>query len=207
MEKIMEEWQTILLAFGGNAALLAVLGFIGKSLLEKLIARDTAVFENELNAKSEVAIEKLRHELATSSYEYQVKYAKLHEKRAEAIAEAYALLADLHTDLSEYVRIFEPVGIKSKEERRLAVSSSHEKFITYYRKHKIFLPKEAVLIIEKINSQTKSAFYQFFYGVEAAHASNQDTQKWLDIFNKVNEDIPQALEELDENFRKALGEK
>lgn len=40
----METWQTVLLAFGGNVALLAVLGLLGKSLLEKLIVRDTNRF-------------------------------------------------------------------------------------------------------------------------------------------------------------------
>ena len=33
----MEVLKTILLAFGGNAALLAVLGLLGKSLLNELI--------------------------------------------------------------------------------------------------------------------------------------------------------------------------
>jgi hypothetical protein len=45
----MEAWQTILLAFfGANAALLAVVGLLlGKSLLEKIIARDTQRYEPE----------------------------------------------------------------------------------------------------------------------------------------------------------------
>ena len=41
----METWQTILIALGGNAAVLAVLGILAKSLLEKLITRDTKRFE------------------------------------------------------------------------------------------------------------------------------------------------------------------
>ena len=59
----MQPWETILLAFGGNAALLAVLAFAGKSLLEKLIARDTKRFESDLKAKSDSAIEHLKNEL------------------------------------------------------------------------------------------------------------------------------------------------
>lgn len=56
----MEIWQTILLAFGGNAALLAVLGVLGKSVLDKFIVRDTKQFESDLKAKSDTAIEHLR---------------------------------------------------------------------------------------------------------------------------------------------------
>jgi hypothetical protein len=52
----MEPWQTILFAFGGHAALLAVLCWIAKSLLEKLIIRDTKQFESELKAKTDATI-------------------------------------------------------------------------------------------------------------------------------------------------------
>ena len=85
----METWQTILLAFGGNAALLAVLGLIGKSLLDKLIVRDTKKFESDLQAKSDAAIEHLKNELQLKTIEYQVRFSRLHDKRADVIAELY----------------------------------------------------------------------------------------------------------------------
>jgi hypothetical protein len=47
----MSPWESVLLALGGNATLLAVLGFLAKSFLEKMIIRDTKVFEAELKAK------------------------------------------------------------------------------------------------------------------------------------------------------------
>ena len=77
----METWQTILLAFGGNAALLAVLGLLGKSMLDKLIVRDTKQFESELKAKTDATIEHLKNELQLKTIEYQVKFSRLHEKR------------------------------------------------------------------------------------------------------------------------------
>jgi hypothetical protein len=49
----MEAWQAILIAFGGNAGLLAVLGLLGKSFLDKLIVRDTKEFETDLKSKSD----------------------------------------------------------------------------------------------------------------------------------------------------------
>ncbi|MEJ2071350.1 MAG: hypothetical protein P8X58_13265 [Syntrophobacterales bacterium] len=53
----MEAWQTILLAFGGNAALLAVLGLLGKSIIEKVLARDTQRLEYELKSKADTELE------------------------------------------------------------------------------------------------------------------------------------------------------
>ena len=82
----MEAWQTILLAFGGNAALLAVLGLLGKSILDKLIVRDTKQFEADLKAKSDAAIERLKNELQLKTIEHQVRFSRLHEKRAAVIS-------------------------------------------------------------------------------------------------------------------------
>ena len=83
----MDPWQTILLAAGGNVAFLAVLGWLGKSLLDKLIVRETKQFESDLKAKTDAAIEQLKSDLQIRSIEHQVRFSKLHEKRAVVIAE------------------------------------------------------------------------------------------------------------------------
>jgi len=67
----LEAWQSILVAIGGNAALLAVLGLLGKSILEKLLARDSARFQSERKAKADAAIEHLRTELQLKTIEHQ----------------------------------------------------------------------------------------------------------------------------------------
>ncbi|MCC7483534.1 MAG: hypothetical protein IT529_00965 [Burkholderiales bacterium] len=90
----MSAWETILLAIGGNAALLAVLGLIGKSFLDKLIQRDTHRFEADLKAKSDAAIEHLRNALQLQATEHQIRFSRLHEKRADVIAELNGYLVE-----------------------------------------------------------------------------------------------------------------
>jgi hypothetical protein len=41
----MELWQAIIVAFGGNAAPLLVLGFLGRSLISTFLARDAETFK------------------------------------------------------------------------------------------------------------------------------------------------------------------
>lgn len=203
----MEAWQTILLAFGGNAALLAVLGLLGKSLLEKVLARDTLRIETELKANSAAELEKLRSTLAVAAAERHVRFSKLHEQRAETVAETYGLLQKLHYCLGDYVKLFEPVGERSKEERRKDVADAHKAFIDFYKKNKIFLSKAAIKKIEDINQKSVGAFYEFFYGVEMTKGARGDgTDKWVETFNHVNEDMPVALSELEDEFRKLLGD-
>lgn len=203
----MEAWQTILLAFGGNAALLAVLGVIGKSLLEKVLARDTLRIETELKANSAAELEKLRSTLAVAAAERHIRFSKLHERRAEAVAETYGLLRELHSRLSDYVKIFEPAGDRPKEERRKDVAEAHKAFFNFYTKNRIFLSKSAVEKIEDINRKSTQAFYQFFYGVEMTQSAGGDgADKWMEVFKHVNEEMPVALSELEDEFRRLLGD-
>jgi hypothetical protein len=72
----MEAWQTILLAFGGNAALIAILAFLSKSLIEKLIVRDTKIFEANLKRTTDAEIERLRNEMGKNLESHKVRLKK-----------------------------------------------------------------------------------------------------------------------------------
>lgn len=84
----METWQSFLAVFGGNAVLLAVLGWSCKALFEKLLARDSKVFEAELKAKTDKEIERLKSELGRSleSYKIQLKKSEFFFEREYAAA-------------------------------------------------------------------------------------------------------------------------
>ena len=112
----METWQTILLAIGGNAALLAVLGLLGKSLLDKLIVRDTKEFESSLKAKADAAIEHLKNDLQLRTIEHQVRFSRLHEKRAAVIAELYGHLVEALWEAESFLSPMEWAGEPSKKE-------------------------------------------------------------------------------------------
>lgn len=121
----METWQTVLLALGGNITLLAVLGVLGKSLLEKLIVRDTMRFETELQAKANSAIEHLKTELQSKAssaiehlkadlqirtIEHQERFSRLHEKRATVIAELYGYLVEALWEAESFLSPMEWAG-------------------------------------------------------------------------------------------------
>lgn len=161
----------------------------------------------QLKAESDIAIEKIRADLAIKTAERQIQFTRLHEERAEVIAETYALLTDLHIKLGEYVKIFEPAGDKPKEERRKEVQGAHKAFIDYYPRRRIFLPPSAVKKIDDVNQESVSAFYDFFYQVEAyQEKGSHDTRAWLEIFKKVRDQMPKALGELERDFRALLGD-
>ena len=162
----------------------------------------------QLKSQSDIALERLRADLSIATAEHYIQFARLHEKRAEVIAETYARLTELHVALGDYVKFFEPAGDKPKEERRQAVQKAHEHFIAYYRTKRIFIPEASVIKIDSINQDSKSAFYSFLYEIEMTQAQGgHDARRRLEIFNKVKDEMPIALKELERDFRTLLGEK
>jgi hypothetical protein len=90
----VEVWQAIPAAILVNATLVAVLGWLAKSLVESQLAKDTATFKVKLAADTDSAIERLKHEFELITVEHQIRLHKLHEKRAEVVAELYGRLAE-----------------------------------------------------------------------------------------------------------------
>ncbi len=161
----------------------------------------------ELKAKSDVEIEKLRSDLAIAAAERHVRFANLHEMRAEVIAETYSRLADLHRKIANYVKIFEPAGDKPRNERRSEAADAHKEFMEYFARRVIFIPKATSAKLEKINQDLVSAYYKFFWSVDMTKGeTTSGTDKWVEVFNSVNEDIAVALNDLQDDLRNLLGD-
>jgi len=87
-----------------------------------------------LNSK----IEKLRNDLRTSAYEHEVRFAKLHEKRTEVIAELNAKLAKALGDLVSFLSPCEFSGEPSKEEKASFLQKSANEFKMYFNQNRIY---------------------------------------------------------------------
>ena len=164
-------------------------------------------YKVQMKAQADVELEKLRADLKISATEHELRFTALHEKRAETVAETYALLKELFYRLADYVKIFEPAGDKPKEERRKAAADSHAAFRTYYSGRLIFFPKATAGKLEAIDQQFVRSFNEFVFGVEMRERVRGDgSQKWLEIFSRLDGEIKVALGELEDEFRKMMGD-
>jgi hypothetical protein len=160
----------------------------------------------ELKARSDVEIEKLRSQLNIAAAEREIQFSRLQEKRAEVIAKTYALLKELFFRLSDYVKPIEFTGDAPKEQRSIAAAKAHKEFRDYYTTRLIFFPKATAGKLEEIDLQLVKVAQEFFFGVEAMRGSDT-TGKWMGIVNRVQGEIKTALGELEDEFRRLLGDK
>ena len=157
----------------------------------------------QLKAQSDVEIERLRAQLSIAAIEHEVRFSRLHEKRGNVIAETYSLLQELHMRLSNYVAIMELSGDLSREERRDEARNAIKEFKDFYVRNLIFLPKPTADKLNLIDRQFVETFNEFFFSVDLKKGADAD--KWLAIFNLVRGDIKTALDELEDEFRRLLG--
>ena len=152
----MEAWQTVLLAFGGNAALLAVLVILAKSLLEKILVRDTKQFETELKAKADAEIERIRSEFVRSieSYKAQLKKSELlFQKEFEAASSFSAV----------YQSMLPKQTNPLMDQRDINASVAHSFALSETRLGE-FLAKYGAVLTDEERSELSSAMQQAGYG-------------------------------------------
>ena len=175
----MEIWQAILVALGGNAALLTVLPFGGKSVIN--------------------------HWLGKSAAKHQIQFSSFNEKQAEAIAAIYALARKFNSRLKEYLEI--PVTPDIRDERRLEAAIAHREFLDAYEQKQIYLSRKSVQLINNINFESKEIFNKYQYQVERTQSTPETTKEWLDLINKVENELEAAFIELENEFRDIVGNK
>ncbi|MFC3674552.1 hypothetical protein [Ferrovibrio xuzhouensis] len=162
-------------------------------------------YKAELRAKSEIELERLRAQLSILSTEHEVRFSRLHQKRAEVIAETYASLKDVFFRLAEYVKKIEMSGEEPRQERYRKLVESHEKFRAAYSLNLIFFPKSTADKLDHVNAEYIKAGNEFRVFVDSGQYGSMH-QKWGEIAQRVGNEIKAALADLENEFRKLLGD-
>jgi len=160
----------------------------------------------QLKAQSDVELERLRSQLRDASAERNIVFSRLHEQRANTIAETYSCLKELHICLSEYVKVFEMAGGPSKEERYKKLVAAHEAFFESFAKRLIFFPEETARKLNGINQAIVETGNEFRLFVELRQSPNS-TEDWVKLEKRVRTEIEETLLALEKDFRVLLGDK
>lgn len=200
---------------GGVAGLVAVLAvWITRLWLTEGIKNSIRIQYEEklethkaqLKAQSDVELERLRSQLRDASTEHHIVFSRLHEQRANAIAETYSCLKELHVCLSDYVKVFEIAGGLSKEERYKKLVEAHSDFFDSYAKRLIFFPKDTARRLDGINRAIVQTGNEFRLIVEPGHDPDS-TKHWVKLEKRVRTEIEETLLSLEQEFRVLLGDK
>lgn len=178
----MEAWKAILVAFGGNAVLIAVLAWLAKLLISEWLKRDGA--------------------------DRQIIYSKLHEKRMEAIS---AIHLGLMEYLSICKSFLMSTPHAEEEERQVLLgklSDGAKEFRGIFQKNKLYLKKDLCLKIEQTFKDTQVPSYNYIFALGAFTVGNisevQHEDEWSKAYMAFSKEVPSLLEKLEDEFRALL---
>lgn len=205
----MNPWQSILLALGGNAALLVVLAWLARSFGSQLLAKDLERFKASLAATSSETAERLKHDLQLASLEHSVRFSKLHEKRAEVIATLYKLLVEVQWAGQNLVSIVEFGGEPPKQEKYVTAINKSAEFYREFDKNRIFLPEPVCRQIEEFLTGMRSRVIQFGAYTDVNeyapdHVHRDKLKVWQTASEFFDEEVPLTRRALEEELRSML---
>jgi|SRR3990170_5462565 len=173
----------------GSATLFAVVAWLTRSLIKHFFERDLVRFKLNL--------EKI-------SFEHQIRFSKLHEIRAQIIADLYGRLYEFHWAVCAFLRDFHKANPDAQRVQKLD-DKSYE-FKDFFDKHRIYFTENICSKIDEI----VNALYSAYVPLEAIAPSTDRNDKelkrdWIKCAKIVQEKYPAIRESLESDFRKILG--
>lgn len=206
------DWDVFMttMSFTGIGA--TTLCYLAKELVNAALSRDLERFKVQLKADSEKELEQLRTGLRMASFEREVQFSKLHEERANVIAEVYRKL-DL-TDRAFHA-LMSPIKIKSIDEEERAreddelarkAADSARAFLDCYNASKIYFDEELCKTLDRFSEQLWNAWINFqvlpsLAGIKGQIVGQSRSDAWKTIIDQVQP----IRREIESAFRKLLG--
>jgi hypothetical protein len=165
----------------------------------------------QLQAQSAVETERLRSQLSVQAAEHAVRFQKLHEKRAEVVAEVYSRLVEAYWKASSFASMMEWVGEPNKKEKYVEAMNSIASFYQYFDKHKIYLPSGLCDQIESFVQGMRHKIIGFGVYVRHAdeslpeHALEKKHEAWTKAWEYMEKEVPAARSSLESELRSILG--
>ncbi|WP_285412777.1 hypothetical protein [Variovorax sp. efr-133-TYG-130] len=215
-------WQWALSVLGSGAfalALMRIAGYLGRSQLDHLLAKNIEVLKAEHQRDLELvktelskSIEITKSDLQRLSNEHSVKFQKLHEHRAAVISRLYSLLVRTLWAADSFLSPMEFAGEPSKKEKAVAAQNSIARTFRYFDRHRIYLPEDVCnsfdALIREVRSQVIhfNVYIRFDDDFINEHTAQAKMDAWTKSYTVLTEKIPAARRLLEMEFRGLLGE-
>jgi hypothetical protein len=172
---------------GASVIIFACSSFLAKTWANRILEKEKSGYAHDL--------ERYRNELNGLSYEHQIKFAKLHEKRAEVISETYMLLRDAFNSVSDLAFQSEDSLDNNLQAAKNALRAVND----FFPKRRIFIKFSTAVKIDRFRTEVERTIGELEFHSYSHNFSSK--------FKRIHGDLSETLSELEVDFRELLGEK
>jgi hypothetical protein len=204
-------WQEILVTVGGGTGASFAIAWLLKSIINHGLTRDIETFKARLQADATKEAENLKHSLEKTAVEHQVRFANLHSRRAEVIAEIYTKMVDAEQKGQRFAYV---EGYEDHPTRQEAYKETMTTIVDLYyfiEKRRIYLPEEVCALLKCFVDTVRKSIIgiNIFAPLQPAAHNPQVFEQKVKMLEDVSEafekSIPAAREALEKEFRSILG--
>jgi hypothetical protein len=155
------------------------------------------------------SFEKFKKDLELAAFEHQTRFARLHEKRAEVIAELYARLVRAERS---FAHMLDPIPTeltgKPRDERIKIAAETVNDFFSYFEEHRLFLYPELCVEMNQLAQEFREIYFPFMTA-QSFPSNPRDAsvhESWSKGIDKLNKEIPNLRQNIENRFREMLGD-
>lgn len=151
-------------------------------------------------------IETFRKKLEIERFEHETRFARLHERRMEVIAELYRQLVHAERAFSSWVHPLQMAGEPSKEEKGQAAVEAANRFRSYFLEHRIYLEPG---LCDEIAAFDRTLYETYVdlttYDPDDPRETRDHLDAWRTSWNTVSSRVPELRQSIENRFRELLG--
>lgn len=190
---------------GGFGVLVLSLAWLARNLVTHFLAKDIEQFKLSLRSQADLEIERLRTALQISASRDQVRFSRLHEKQADAIALLYEQLLGTIQHLSScasWTQQDVDFSHFSSEAIKKALKSYADAKRTF-KTHEIYFDPELCILLDEFFELLKIT--RQHVSMRDENWKNRKGEAFLESWEKVTEKLPRVSDALRSRFRDILG--
>ena len=139
------------------------------------------------------------------AFEHQFRFSKLHEKRAEVMAELYRLLVVTEKDCQRFTLdvVLSNEDQQHIEELLRAAAKSADKLKSYFGVNQIYFDESLCVVLKSFVDESFKVAVYYYESSEKISAREKDALK--NFWDKSMNEIPLIKREIENNFRMLMG--
>lgn len=150
------------------------------------------------------AIEKYVAELNRVSYEHEVVFSRLHERRVDVVDRLYERICRAERAFSSLIQPLQLAGEPSQGEKGQAAADAGNEFLTYFLEHRIWLDATLCETITTFNEKLRRAMIDFEYK-DRVSPQPPERDLWMKAWKAVDQDASNIRQSIESEFRRLLG--
>jgi len=203
-------WKEFATALGASTVLLGAVAWLIRSLLKQLLSKDIEIHKTQLKTESDRNLETFRATLQQRATEHQILFSRLHDKRANIVAELYSKMVEAISATESFVSPAEWVGEPDKKEKYKKAMHHIVDFFCYFDRRRIFLEKPLCQKIDEMVNAVRNPAIEFSCYLDhpdfEPSLAKEKRDVWMKAWHDVKRDIvPAARQSLEDEFRELLG--